>query len=473
MEMYTRTTVKCMTDGKMIIQGWKAMENVADSNDQPQKLPPKVYVVGALTQFAVGLYRPFLQAYMIEMGASYSELGAFQSVGNAAPSVLQPAWGATSDKVGNTKGFVAFGTFAGLVLIILFLWAATPLEMLFLFAIQSVLFSIQIPTWQSLIGSLMDEENRGGELGRLGVATNVASLIATLVAGFIAGFPAIIPALREVFGAFGLVLFPTVQAWREAYYLPFYFTAIFGIIASLLSLTISEGKKDQDKKREFPPVLRLLSQPGDFRQFCFISVFFSFSMSMAWPYFMVVQKDWLNSNNFEIAIASVVMTAAIVVFTIPLGNLSDRIGRKPLILLGRIPLFLLPIMYALASNVYVIYLANILAGFCVAAGFNAITAYIYDIAPENERGAHLAVFNTFTGFIYFLGSLFSGILGDSIAVFTGSHYAVFFMLILSGITRLLSSSLYLRIREPREYSSNMRDVLYGFVHRRKLPMGID
>ncbi|MHA1939385.1 MAG: MFS transporter, partial [Candidatus Thorarchaeota archaeon] len=267
------------------------MGTAVDPNEQPQKLPPKVYAVGALTQFAVGLYRPFLQAYMIDMGASYAELGAFQSVGNAAPSVLQPAWGATSDKVGHTKRFVAFGTFSGLVMIFLFLWAGTPTDMLLLFAIQSVLFSIQIPTWSSLLGGLMGEDNRGIELGRLGVATNVASLIATLFAGFIAGFPAIISALRGLFGAFGPVLFPTVEAWREAYYLPFYFTAIFGIIASLLSLTIREGKKDPEKKREFPPILKLLSQPGDFRRFCFISVFFSFSMSMAWPFFMVVQKD--------------------------------------------------------------------------------------------------------------------------------------------------------------------------------------
>ncbi|MHA2210313.1 MAG: MFS transporter [Candidatus Thorarchaeota archaeon] len=449
------------------------MENVAESDEQPQRLPPKVYAVGALTQFAVGLYRPFLLAYMIDMGASYAELGAFQSVGNAAPSVLQPAWGATSDKVGRTKGFVAFGTFAGLVMIFLFLWAGTPTEMLILFAIQSVLFSIQIPTWQSLLGGLMDEENRGIELGRLGVATNVASLTATLVSGFIAGFPAIIPALRDLFGTFGLVLFPTVEVWREAYYLPFYFTAVFGIIASLLSLTIREGKRESDKKREFPPILKLLSQPGDFRRFCLISVFFSFSMSMAWPYFMVVQKDWLNSSNFEIAIASVVMTATIVIFTIPLGSLSDRIGRKPLILIGRAPLFVVPILYAFATNVYFIYVANALAGFCIAAGFNAITAYIYDIAPEEERGAHLAVFNTFTGIIYFLGSLFSGVLGDSIATFLGGHFAVFAMLMMSGISRLFSSSLYLRIREPREYSSNMRDVFYSFINRRKLPSGID
>ncbi|MFW9800302.1 MAG: MFS transporter [Candidatus Thorarchaeota archaeon] len=438
-----------------------------------QKLPPKVYALGAITQFAVGLHQPFLLAYMIDMGASYTELGAFRSVGNAAPSILQPAWGAWSDKLGHTKGFVAFGTLTGLFMVFLFLWAASPIEMILLYGIQSVLFSIQIPTWQSLLGGLMDEEKRGTELGILGVATNVASLVATLVSGFIAGFPALIPSLRAALGDFGLFLLPTVEAWREIYYLPFYFTAVFGIVASILSLTIREGKRDPAKKREFPPVLRLLSRPGDFRRFALISIFFSFSMSMAWPYFIVIQKEWLGFTNFEIAIASAVLTAAIIVFTVPMGNLSDRVGRKPLILVGRGLLFLVPLMYAFAAHAYVIYVANALAGFCVASGVNAVTAYIFDVAPVEERGAHLAVFNTFTGVIYFFGSLVSGLLGDSVAIFLGAHFAVFAMMVLSSVLRLVSSSLYTLLREPREYSSNMRMEFRSLIQRRKIDADID
>ncbi|MHA2378487.1 MAG: MFS transporter [Candidatus Thorarchaeota archaeon] len=444
------------------------MADSVEDKQQPQRLPPKVYAVGAMTQFAMGLHQPFLLAYMIDMGASYAELGAFRSVGNAAPSVLQPAWGAWSDKIGHAKRFVAFGTLTGLAMVFLFLWAATPIEMILLYGIQSILFSIQIPTWQSLLGGLMDEENRGTELGRLGLATNVASLVATLASGFIAGFPALIPFLRAALGDFGLILLPTVEAWREMYYLPFYFTAIFGIVTSVLSLTIREGKRDPAKKREFPPVLTLLSRAGDFRRFALISIFFSFAMSMAWPYFIVIQKDWLNFTNLEIAIASAAMSVTIILFTVPMGNLSDRVGRKPLILVGRGSLFVVPLMYAFATHAFVIYVANALAGFSVATSFNSITAYIFDVAPEKERGAHLAVFNTFTGIIYFFGSLTSGLLGDSIALAVGAHFAVFSMMVLSAVLRLVSSSLYLMLREPREYSSNMRMEFRSFIQRRKI-----
>lgn len=432
-------------------------------NDELKRLPARAYLVGALTQFGVGLYSPFIQAYLIDMQMAlrgvqnFVEQGAFRSVGNFAPTVLQPVWGATSDRARNTKAFVAFGTMTGLLVVYMFLWAATPLELIILYTIQSILFSIQIPTWLSLVGGLMDESNRGNELGKLGLATNIASLTATLISGFIAVLPPLVPFLRGLFGDLGSVLFPIQmgeQAFREVYYGPFFFTAIVGIISSLLSVSIREYPKRNDGPRKFPPIHKLLSQPGDFRRFCFIAVFYSFAMSLAWPYFIIVQKTWLNNSNLEIAIASAAMTLSIIIFTIPFGRLSDKVGRKPLILLGRGLLFLVPIMYAFAQNVYYIYVANILAGFCVASGMNAITAYIYDISPEEERASYLAVYNTFTGVVYLFGSLIAGVMGQIILVVLGSEYvSVYIMLILSGVLRFFASFFYLLVREPRTYTS--------------------
>ena len=162
-----------------------------DAREEP-KLPGKAFAVGALTQFALGLHAPFLQTYLVDMQnylygvKNFAELGAFRSVGNFAPTVLQPVWGGASDKVGKAKPFVAFGLMMGLVFVYLFLWAATPFDMIVLYAIQSILFSIQIPTWLSLIGGLMGEKNRGDELGKLGLITNIASFLATLASGFLA-----------------------------------------------------------------------------------------------------------------------------------------------------------------------------------------------------------------------------------------------------------------------------------------------
>jgi MFS family permease len=448
-------------------------EDIPETSEEP-KLPAKAFVVGALTQFALGLHAPFLQTYLVDMQnylygvKNFAELGAFRSVGNVAPTVLQPVWGGASDKVGHTKAFVTFGTLMGLVFVYLFLWAATPIDMIILYAIQSILFSIQIPTWLSLVGGLMGEKNRGDELGKLGLVTNVASFMATLASGFLAGIPGILPLLRSTFGDLGPILFPTVEVWREAFYLPFFLTAVVGITSSLLSITIKERKRPDGQQRKFPPMLKLLSQPSDFRRFSFVAVFFSFAMSMAWPYFIVVQRDWLGGSILEIAIASAIMTASTIIFTLPFGRLSDRVGRKPLILIGRFLLFPVPIMYAFAWNMWIVYIANFLAGFTVAATTNAITAYIYDVAPESERGSHIAVYNTFTGIVLTFGSFLAGIFGQVILITFGSEYlSVFIMLIVSGILRFIASFFYFLIKEPREYHSTLSLEFRALIQRRR------
>lgn len=432
-----------------------------------EKLPRSVYLVGSLTQFAQGLYTPFLSAYVYDMGANLAEMGVFRSVGNISPTILQPAWGAMSDRVGHRKAFVAFGTLTGLFVVYLFLWAATPFDMIFLYTVQSILLSVQIPTWLSLVGGLIHPSKRGTELGRLGLATNLALLLATLTSGFIMVSPTLLPYIRSFWGDLGPILFPTVQAWREAYYLPFYLTLVVGLIAGVLSLRIRENPRNNNGKRLFPPVLKLLTRPGDFRRFCFTATFFSFSMSMAWPFFIIVQIEWLQNSLLEIAIASAISTAMTVAFTIPLGRLSDRVGRRPLIFIGRLLLFFVPLLYLMAIDTSLIYLSNAIAGVATAASVNANTAYIYDVSPEEERGSHVAVYNTFTGIVFLFGSLISGLMGQALVPSLGNHGAVFTMLLVSTILRFVASFAYLNLHEPRTYQSDIWTECRAFVHRRR------
>ena len=43
---------------------------------QPQKLPASAYLVGALTQFALGLHSPFLQTYLVDMQTKAPQAGS-------------------------------------------------------------------------------------------------------------------------------------------------------------------------------------------------------------------------------------------------------------------------------------------------------------------------------------------------------------------------------------------------------------
>ncbi|MEX2701831.1 MAG: MFS transporter [Candidatus Baldrarchaeota archaeon] len=80
-------------------------------NSKNSDVPPIIYATAGLTAFSGGLYQPYLNIYAVEIGATYSEMGIITSVSNAAPTILQPIWGALSDKKVKRKPFIFWGCF--------------------------------------------------------------------------------------------------------------------------------------------------------------------------------------------------------------------------------------------------------------------------------------------------------------------------------------------------------------------------
>lgn len=395
-------------------------------DNEDSDLPVEVYAAASLNSFAGGIANPFITTYMIDMGASLSELGIFRAVGNIAPTFLQPIWGGLSDRTGHRKYYVSIGVSIAYSLFALMYFLVLPIQVIILFFIQSVVLSISIPTWSALLGELIPANKRGHLLGRIGTLSSIAGLIATLSGGILSGM--------TIFGG-----------WKDQYFLPFMISSIVGILAGLITLRIKEPVQNPDIRNArplFPQIGKIFREPGNFRRLCFVSAFFSFAMSMAWPFFSVVLRVWLKASLLEIAIQSAMMSITMIIFQSYFGRLSDKYGRKPLILAGRFLLPLVPILYIFATDMILIYIGAALAGFSVALSQNALMAYIFDASPEEELGSYLSVYNVFSGFIFLFGSLFSGIMGDYLSQFVGSYLAVFYMMVASGVLRFIGATLY-------------------------------
>jgi MFS family permease len=146
------------------------------------------------------------------------------------------------------------------------------------------------------------------------------------------------------------------------------------------------------------------------------------------------------------------------------GRLSDRAGRKPLIVLGRTGTFLYPLFYAFATTSTHLYVAEFLIGVVGSISEIAVFAYMLDITSEEQRGASIAVHNTLIGFATFLGSILGGyfvgfftLLGMDPATSIVASYFV------SSGGRLVSGLLFLRLKETYVYPSTIRRELVDIV----------
>jgi MFS transporter, DHA1 family, tetracycline resistance protein len=92
------------------------------------------------------------------------------------------------------------------------------------------------------------------------------------------------------------------------------------------------------------------------------------------------------------------------------GALSDRFGRRAVILISCLGLGLDFILMALAPNLWWLFLGRIISGIC-AASFSTAGAYISDVTPPDKRAASFGMMGAAFGVGFVLGPAIGGVLG--------------------------------------------------------------
>jgi DHA1 family tetracycline resistance protein-like MFS transporter len=94
-----------------------------------------------------------------------------------------------------------------------------------------------------------------------------------------------------------------------------------------------------------------------------------------------------------------------------LGALSDRFGRRPVLLISMFGLGVDYMVMALAPNLLWLFLGRMVSG-VTAATFATASAYIADITPPKERAARFGILSVAFGVGFILGPALGGVLGD-------------------------------------------------------------
>lgn len=129
-------------------------------------------------------------------------------------------------------------------------------------------------------------------------------------------------------------------------------------------------------------------------------------------------------------------------FTAPLwGKLSDRTGRKKLILLGLAGFSLSFFLFSLfLDNLVLLYASRIVGGLFSGALYTAVTGYVADITTNEERNKYMGLLGMSIGLGFIFGPAIGGLLG---AVSLSLPFTASAVLIL-----LLMGYAFLVLKEP-------------------------
>jgi DHA1 family tetracycline resistance protein-like MFS transporter len=98
-------------------------------------------------------------------------------------------------------------------------------------------------------------------------------------------------------------------------------------------------------------------------------------------------------------------------FATIVGGLSDRFGRRPVILVSLFGAACSYLLSALAPTLSWLFIGRIITGI-TGASFSAANAYVADITPADKRAASFGLVGAAFGFGFILGPALGGALGD-------------------------------------------------------------
>ncbi|WP_262494250.1 MFS transporter [Maribacter cobaltidurans] len=130
------------------------------------------------------------------------------------------------------------------------------------------------------------------------------------------------------------------------------------------------------------------------------------------PYYTerLALKDNLDTDliNFHIGMLTSIYPLFQLLFVIVWGKLSDKYGRKPIILLGLVGFVVMNLLTGLATSLSMLYMARIIGGIFTSAVIPVSNAYLSDITSEKRRTKIMA----WSGVAISSGVIFGPVLGD-------------------------------------------------------------
>ena len=136
-------------------------------------------------------------------------------------------------------------------------------------------------------------------------------------------------------------------------------------------------------------------------------------IGLVFPLLPRLLQDVTHAANVApyIGVLTALYAAMQFVFAPLLGALSDRLGRRPVLLASLAGAAVNYLFLAFAPKLWMLFAGRAIAGL-TSANLSVAQAYITDITPEGERARRFGMFNAMFGIGFVVGPILGGALGD-------------------------------------------------------------
>lgn len=369
-----------------------------------RKLHPNIWVVTA-TSFLTDVSSEML-VYLIPLflsnvlGVRMAFIGLIDGVAETTASLLKIYSGALSDKIGKRKWLAVLGY--GISTIAKpFLYFASSWGWVFgiRFA-DRVGKGIRTAPRDALVASSTDETNRGFAFGLHRAGDTAGAFLGIAIAAFIIWMTQTNADLLSAHTFRIAVLASVVPAVLAV--------IVLGVGATDLG---GAGKKSGAMRLSFE------GMNPRFKKFLMIMILFTLGNSS--DSFIILRAQERGLSVLQTMFMLMTFTAIYTFLSSPLGSLSDKVGRRKLIIGGWLAYALVYLGFALAGAGWQIWILFGLYGVYYAATEGVTKALVADLVPEAQRGTAYGLFNAAIGITALPASLMAGLLWQGLGSWAG------------------------------------------------------
>jgi len=187
-------------------------------------------------------------------------------------------------------------------------------------------------------------------------------------------------------------------------------------VLAVLSLAIGARDVRVDKQRELPRFsVRSLGKPFTI----FLVIVSIFTLGNSSDAFLVLRAQNLGISVVGILLMLVMFNLIYALISTPAGSLSDRVGRRRLIVGGWLVYAVIYLGFALAQAGWQVWVLYVVYGLYYGMAYGTANALVADLVPENLRGTAYGTYNAAIGILAFPASLIAGILWQGVGGWAG------------------------------------------------------
>ncbi|MEQ8236674.1 MAG: MFS transporter [Syntrophomonadaceae bacterium] len=328
---------------------------------------------------------PLIPLYLTSvLGATPAILGVIEGIAESLASLLKVFSGYIADQYRNKKQLTLWGYSAAVVYKVILLIAGSWSGVLAARVIDRIGKGIRTAPRDALIAESCQAENLGGSFGLHKMLDMLGSALGILIAYFL-----VVSNFFSFRGVFIVSIIP----------------AVLGVMVLLLVREKKDGGSNHTK-------IDFNFRQLDWRFKAFLAIACIFTLGNSSNAFLLLKAQTAGYNAQTVILLYFAYNLVASILAWPSGKLSDRIGRRALLVAGYTLFGLVYIGFALSTSSAAFLLLFIVYGAYTAFTSGVERALITELAPPNLKGTLLGMHATLVGIALLPASILAGVLWD-------------------------------------------------------------